>query len=140
MYVQDYEWYIRHLTEHVNMKPSDVLFVDSVALWCRDHGLEEDDERRPLKLLTGNGDGLQMLIAREITEEMLEERINALRIRNQLRNVSEDRSDRLNSATKKIAFLFLKEISLSIPGLVYDELAGDAWVFEQMERIGMFNP
>ena len=48
--------------------------------------------------------------------------------------------DLLNSATKKIAYLFLKEYASSLPDLAYDELAADEWVFEQMDRIGMLRP
>jgi hypothetical protein len=140
MFVKDYEWYLRHLTEHVRLKPSDIEFVDNIASWCREHGVEESDEKKPLKLVHGNGDGIKMLIAREIPEEVLEERINALRIRSQLKSLTYDRADLLNSATKKIAFLFLKEFSMSDPDLAFDDLAADEWVFGQMDRIGMFNP
>jgi hypothetical protein len=57
-----------------------------------------------------------------------------------LRSLRADRADRLNSPTKKLAFLFLKELSQSDPDLVHDELAADEWVFEQMDRIGMLSP
>lgn len=138
MFMKDYEWYIRHLTEHVDMKPSQVEFVDNVASWCREHGVDETDERRPLRLVSG--DGVRMLISRVVPEQVLDERINAFRIRSQLRSLGSDRADRLNSATKKLAYLFLKEFSLTDPDLVYDDLAADEWVLEQMERIGMLSP
>ena len=140
MLLQDYEWYVRHLTEHVNMRPSDIEFVDNVASWCREHGMEETDERRPLKLVAGEKEGVRMVVSREIPASVLEERINALRIRSQLKSVSLDRADLLNSPTKQFAYLFLKEFSLSDPELAYDDLAGDEWVFQQMDRIGMFSP
>jgi hypothetical protein len=140
MFAKDYEWYLRHLTEHVSMKPSQVEFVDSIADWCREHGVREKDEGRPVRLVTGNGSGDRMLVASLIPDDVVEERINALRIRSQLKDNGHDRADRLNSATKKLAYLFLREFTSRDPGLAYDDLAADEWVFEQMERIGVFNP
>ncbi len=140
MFVRDYEWYIRHLTEHVHMKPSDVVIVEDVAKWCREHGMPENDEHKPLRLVPGNGAGPRMLIAGMIPDEILEERIRALRIRNQIESVAYDRADLLNSDMKKVAYLFLKEYAVNIPDLADDELAADDWVFEQMEQLGMFNP
>jgi hypothetical protein len=140
MFIRDYEWYIRHLTEHVHMKPTDVVIVESVAAWCTEHGMRERDEDKPLKLVSGNGAGPLMLIASMIPDQIIEERLNALRMRSQLKSVAFDRVDRLNSATKKLAYLFLKEYAASIPDLAGDELASDEWVFEQMEQLGMFNP
>jgi len=140
MLVKEYEWYVRHLTEHVNMRPTDIEFVENVAEWCRERGIEERDERRPLKLVAASDRGARMVIAREITEPVLEERINALRIRSQLKSVRQDRADLLNSPTRKVAYLFLKEFSQSRPDLAYDDLAADEWVFEQMGTLGMLTP
>ncbi len=140
MFVRDYEWYVRHLMEHVRMKPSDVIFVKNVATWCREHGVPEPEEHEPLKLVVGNGAGTHMVIAEEIPERIIDESITALRIRSQLKSVGYDRADLINSETKKIAYLFLKEYASSIPELTYDELAADEWVFEQMEQLGMLRP
>lgn len=140
MIVQDYEGYIRHLTEHVSMKPSEVVFVDNIASWCQQHGVEERDERKPIRLVTSNGDEVRMLIAKEIPDQVLDERINAFRIRSQLMSLGQDRADLLDSPTKKLAYLFLREFALSNPSMVYDDLAAEEWVFEQMERIGMLGP
>ncbi len=140
MFIRDHEWYIRHLTEHIHMKPWDVVIVEDVAKWCREHGVPEKDEHKPLRLIAKNGAGAQMLIAEMIPDDVLEERIMALRIRDQLRSVEYDRADLLNSDMKKIAYLFLKEYAATIPDLDGDELAADEWVFEQMGQLGMFNP
>jgi hypothetical protein len=61
-------------------------------------------------------------------------------MRSQLKSVAFDRADLLNSATRKLSYLFLKEYASSLPDLKGDELASDEWVFEQMEQLGMFNP
>lgn len=140
MFTKDYEWYIRHLTEHVHMKSTDLVVVENVAAWCTEHGMQERDRDRPLKLVSGNGAGPHMLIAAMIPDRVIEERINALRMRSQLKSVAFDRVDRLNSATRKLSYLFLKEYAAAIPDLAGDELASDEWVFEQMEQLGMFNP
>ena len=140
MFVRDYEWYIRHLTEHVRMKPEDVVIVENVAEWCKERGLPERDGNKPLKLVSGNGAGPHMLIAEVIPDKVIEERLNALRMRSQLESVAFDRADLLNSATKKLAYLFLKEYASSIPDLAGDDMASDDWVYEQMEHLGMFNP
>ncbi len=140
MFVRDYEWYVRHLTEHVRMKPEDVVIVEDIAAWCAEHGVQERDRDKPLKLVSGNGAGTHMLIAAMIPDQVIEERINALRIRSQLKSVAFDRADLLNSATRKLSYLFLKEYASSIPDLKGDELASDEWVFEQMKWFGMLNP
>jgi hypothetical protein len=78
-----------------------------------------------------------MLVAEEIPDEVIEERINALRIRSQLRSVTFDRADLLDTATKKLAYLFLKEYAAHTR-MADDDWAADEWVFDQMDRIGVF--
>ena len=90
------------------MKPADVLIVEDVAAWCAEHGIPERDQKKPLKLVSGNGAGPHMLIASMIPDDVIEERLNALRMRSQLKSVAFDRVDLLNSATKK-AFLSFSE-------------------------------
>jgi len=63
MFVQDHEWYFRHLTEHVHMKPSDVMIAQDTAQWCKEYGLPEKDTHKPLKLVPGKGPGARILIA-----------------------------------------------------------------------------
>jgi hypothetical protein len=140
MFVRDYEWYIRHLVEHVHMKPSDIVIVKNIGNWCKEHGIAENDEHRPLRLVAGNGSGSRMLIAEIIPPEILDERIKAFQIRSQLNSVGYDRAELLNSDMKKVAYLFLKEYAANIPELANDEFAADEWVFEQMTQLGMFNP
>jgi hypothetical protein len=123
MFVRDYEWYVRHLTKQVHMKPSDVIVVENVAEWCRENGMIERDMNKPLKLVAGNGAGPLMLIEERIPDGVIEERINGLRIRSQLKSVAFDRADLLSSGVKKLTYLFLKEYVTSIPELADDELA-----------------
>jgi hypothetical protein len=67
----------------------------------------------------------------------MEERINALRIRSQLKNVASDRAELLDSDKKKLAYLFLSEYATSLPD-IEDELLADDWVFDEMQRLGFF--
>jgi hypothetical protein len=140
MFVRDYEWYIRHLMEHVHMKPSDVIIVEDVAEWCKEHGVQELDKQKPLKIVAGDGAGPRLLIAEMIPDEVLEERIRALQIRSQLKSVAYDRVDLLNSSTKRVAYVLLKEYAANVPDLAADDFAADDWVFEQMDQLGIFNP
>jgi hypothetical protein len=140
MFVKDYEWYFRHLVEHLDMKVSDLMIVESVAGWCREHGITENDEQKPVKLVSANGTGRRMLIANMIPDKVIEERINAVRIRSQLKNLGSDWTEKLNSPTRKIAYLFLKEYASAMPELVNDDFAADQWIFEQLEHIGVFQP
>jgi hypothetical protein len=126
--------------EHLNMQESDLVIVESVAGWCREHGISEKDEQKPVKLVSANGTGRRMLIANMILDKVIEERINVVRIRSQLKNLGSDRTEKLNSPTRKIAYLFLKEYASAMPELAHDDIAADEWIFEQMERIGVFQP
>jgi hypothetical protein len=140
MFVKDYEWYFKHLVEHLDMQESDLVIVESVAGWCREHGIREKDDQKPVKLVSGNGAGRRMLIATMIPDKVIEERINAVRIRSQLKNLGSDWTEKLNSPTRKIVYLFLKEYASAMTELAYDDIAADEWIFEQMERIGVFQP
>jgi len=140
MFIKDYEWYFRHLAEHLEMKESDLVIVESVAGWCREHGIREKDEQKPVKLVAANGAGKRMLVAAMIPDKIVEERINAARIRGQLKSVGNDWTEKLNSPTRKVAYLFLKEYTSAMPDLAGDDLAADEWIFEQLDRIGVFRP
>ena len=138
MDMKEYEWYIGHLAEHAGMEFSEILFVDEIAAWCRENGIDESDRHKPLKIVSKNG--TRLLLAKSIPDRIVEERINATRIRSQLKSVGQDRTDALDSPGKKLAYLFLKELSLSNPELAYDELAADEWIYDQLFRIGITNP
>lgn len=138
MYTQDHEWFLRHLTGHTDLHFSEVLFVENIASWCRQNGIDEADEDRPLRIVMQNG--ARLLVRKMVSDESLEARINAARIRGMLVSVRADRADLLDSPEKKLAYLFLKELSLGISEFAHDELAADAWIFEQLDRIGITNP
>ena len=139
MFTKEHEWYLRHLTEHAGMDFSEVLFVDGIAAWCRGKGIIEPDKDKPLKIVKMQG-GARLLVERLVPDEVLEGRINATRIRGQLKSVAQDRADLLNSPEKKLAYLFLQELAAGAPELAYDDLAADEWIYEQLDRIGITNP
>jgi hypothetical protein len=138
MRTRDYFELFRYLAEQRCLGQEDILFVDSIVGWCADHGIPEADEQRPMKLIQRKAGGCRMLIKEDVEEPVIEERINAMRIRDQLKNVAFDRADLLNSVQKKLAFLFLGEYAYSLPEVGDDDILADTWAFEEMERLGYF--
>ncbi len=127
----------RYLMEQQCLRQEDMLFVDNIAGWCSQNGIPETDRERPFRLVKTDSEGCTMLIREQLPEKTIEERINAMRIRNQLLNVAFDRGDVLDSADKKLAYLFLSEYALSLPD-IQDPLSADDWAFREMERLGYF--
>lgn len=140
MFAQDYGWYLRHLMEHAGLEPQNLHFVTNVAEWCNERGIDEADTRKPMKLVSGTGDGVRMIVGSRVDDDVITERITALSLRSQLRSVVHDRSELLNSNSRKLAYLFFKEVADNHPDFRSDEFAEDEWIFEQMDRIGMLVP
>ncbi len=138
MNARDYYELFRYLMEQYCLLQEDIVFVDDIAAWCREHGVPENDREKPMKLILKADTGCKMLIKEDLTDKIIGERINAMRIRNQLRNLAFDRADLLDSAPNKLAFLFLSEYVTSLPGVGSDDLPADDWVFSEMERLGYF--
>jgi|GEM_PF-514393 len=136
---RDFFELFRYLMEQYCLFQEDIVFVENISEWCKKYGIPEPDRERPLKLiLKEEGSGCKMLIRENIPDSTIEARINALRIRGQLRNVAFDRADMLDSVQKKLAYLFLSEYSTSLPDIGDDELLADDWAFGEMERLGYF--
>jgi hypothetical protein len=138
MRTRDYFELFRYLAEQRCLRQDDIVFVDNVVSWCADHGIPESDEQRPMKLIERKAGGCKMLIKEDVQEEAVEERINAMRIRDQLKNAAFDRADLLNSVEKKLAYLFLGEYAYSLPEVGDDDILADTWAFEEMGRLGYF--
>ena len=127
----------RYLMEQVCLFPEDLIFVDNIAAWCREQGIPETDEERPMKLISREQSGCRMLIREILPARVLSERITALGIRSQLKSVAMDRGEALDSDRKKLAYLFLSEYAVSLPEVLDDFLADD-WAFDEMKRLGFF--
>lgn len=127
----------RYLAEKLCLLPEDAVFVENIAAWGRERGIPETDEGRPMKLVSKEGPGCTMLIREFVSAEVMRERINALRIRSQLKSVAFDRADALDSDRKRLAYLFLSEYAVSLPD-VQDDFLADDWAFGEMERLGFF--
>ena len=117
--------------------PEDLVFTEDISAWCKEHGIPEPDRERPVKLVSKDGFGCKMLIREYISGEIMEKRIDALRIRGQMTNITVDRADLLDSDKKKLVYLFLSEYAASLPD-VQDELLADNWAFDEMKRLGFF--
>ncbi|HXX58322.1 MAG TPA: hypothetical protein VEI96_10015 [Thermodesulfovibrionales bacterium] len=128
----------RYLLEQMCLSEEDLLFVSDISGWCRKHDIPETDREKPFKFLPQGADGCKMLVREEISETVIEERINALRVRDQLKSIADDRGDRLNSDRKKLAYLFLIEYAAGLPDIGDDERAADDWAFGELERFGFF--
>lgn len=138
MITRDYFELFRYLMEQRCLMQEDLVFVEDISAWCREQGINEPDRYRPFSLVSKDEGGCRILVREDIPDGVIEQRINAMRIRGQLRNVAFDRADMLNSAQKKLAYLFLSEYALSLPEIGSEELLADDWVFEEMERMGFF--
>jgi hypothetical protein len=138
MNTKEYFELFRYLMEQYGLLQENIVFVENIASWCREQGIPESDKERPLKLISGGEYGCKMLIREEIPERVIGDRIKALNIRNQLRNVAFNRADMLDSIQKKLTYLFLSEYATSIPDVSDDELLSDDWVFGEMEKLGYF--
>jgi hypothetical protein len=127
----------RYLMEQHCLFPEDIIFVENIADWCKEHGVSDSDGERPLKIISKQDSGCRILIRENISYKTLNERINALRIRSQLKNAAVDRADSLDSDRKKLAYLFLSEFAVSLPD-IQDDFLADEWSFDEMERLGFF--
>jgi hypothetical protein len=137
MNLREYDGLFRYLMQQRCLREEDILYVEDIADWCRQNGIAETDKERPFKVIAAEGQGCRMLIREVLSEERIEERIKAMGIRGQVLNVAVDRADMLDTAHKKLAYLFLSEYARSLPE-VADDLLADNWAFEEMERLGYF--
>ena len=137
MNLREYDGIFRYLMQQRSLREEDIVYVGNIVDWCRQHGIPETDKERPFRLIAAEGQGCRMLIQETVSEEVIEERINAMRIRGQVLNVAVDRAERLDGIHKKLAYLFLHEYARSLPE-VEDDLLADNRAFEEMERLGYF--
>ncbi|MDA8084679.1 MAG: hypothetical protein M0024_13555 [Nitrospiraceae bacterium] len=138
MQTGDYHSLFVYLMEQYCLPLENMVFVDSVSDWCKDQGIEEPDKDRPLRMVIREPGGCRMLIRKEIRDEVISRRMNALSVRNQPLNVASDVAERLNSDRKKLAYLFLSEYAGSLPEIRDDERMTDEWAINEMERLGFF--
>ena len=135
---RDYSELFRYLMEQYCLPQENLLFVEDISAWCEKHDIREADAQKPVKLLRDEAQGCTVLVKENLTEDILEGRLNELRMRGQIQTIASDRVDLLNSSQKKLAYLFLSEYAASLTDLADDELAADNWVFEEMKRLGFF--
>lgn len=137
MNMRDYFEVFRYLMEKQCLKQEDIIFVDNIAQWCRERGIPEPDKEKPLKLIMKDSQGCKLLVREHTPDEVVDDRIRAVRIRNQVTNVASNRADTLDTVHRKLAFLLLNEYAYSLPDIKGDLLA-DEWAFNEMERLGYF--
>ncbi len=135
--MREYFELFRYLMEQQCLLSEDIVFVGNIADWCKEHGVPEPDKDKPFKLIMNNGQGCKMLVREDLPDYVIDERIRAVGIRNQVTNVASGKADMLDTPQRRLAFLFLNEYAYSLPE-VEDDLLADRWAFEQMERLGYF--
>lgn len=116
----------------------ELVFVDNVAQWCKEQGVEEPDRDTPIKLVVSEEKGCKLVIREEVPDSVIDNRLKAMGVRDALQNVAQDRVSMLESDRKKIAYLFLSEYASNMPEHEDDELLIDNWAFKEMERLGYF--
>jgi hypothetical protein len=127
----------RYLMEKQCLTQEDIVYVDNIAEWCKERGIPEPDKDRPIKIIMRDGQGCKLLVREDVPDEAVEERIRAVRIRDQVTNVASSKVDLLDSPQRKLAFLFLNEYAYTLPD-VKDDLLADEWAFNEMDRLGYF--
>lgn len=137
MNTREYHELFRYLIEQRCLLPDSIVFVEDIVDWCKEYDIPESDREKPFKLVSRNK-GCLMLIKEELPERVIDERLRAMTIRDQLDNAAMDRGDKLNSVHKKLAYLFLREYAVSLPDVGTDEILADKWTFDEMERLGYF--
>lgn len=114
-----------------------VKFVCSVQEEVELMGLREPDRQKPLELLTDSG-GCMLIVQQDIPEDVLESRLNGLRMRSQMiKSVSRDWADMLDAPEKKLAYLFLAEYARLTPEMSGDEFKADEWAMGELERLNL---
>ncbi len=138
IYARDHVELFRYLSEQYCLRQEDMRAVQNIGAWCREQGIPEPDGERPFRIVMNAPHGCIMVIREKMPHELIEERIQALGIRSQIKNVADNSADKLNSDKKKLAFLFLSEYATSLPEIGDDLLLSDEWVFKEMDRLGFF--
>jgi len=135
---RQYHELFRFLTKEYCLLEEDITYVDSVSERLKEMGINEPDREKPIALVSKIVPGCRVLIQEFIPENIINERINALSIRNTLSNVAFDRASLLSTEQKKLAYLFLTEYAKTLPELKDDDRLIDDWAFKEMERMGFF--
>jgi len=136
MNTREYYELFRYLMGECCLDPESLLFVESVAGWCREHNIPEPDNEKPFRFVSDVNKVFRMLIKEVVPDEVIQQRINALGVRSQLGNVAADRADLLDTDKKRLAYLFLHEFAFRSDK--DNERDADEWALEEMEKLGFF--
>ena len=110
-------------------------YTDDLDGWRKDNGLKPDPGA-PLALATGDP-GARLGVLEVISEKSVDERIKALAVRGALQSTEHGLADLLDSPVKKLAYLFMKELT-GTKEEFDDDLVADNWIAEEMRLHGFF--
>ncbi len=117
---------------------AEVRYVPDMRSWAKQNRIALNEPAQPMKLITGEGGGLVMVVQAEVSEKVLDEIITGLDMRWQVVDNSANLPERFDSTEKKLAYCFLKEYARNESNLAGDERLEDEWAMREMERLGFF--
>lgn len=117
----------------------ELQYVPDIQSWADENGRELAEPYNPMKLITGPGDSLAMVIQEKIDDEMLADVIKNLSVRWSVKDNVTDIDKKFDSTRKRLVYCFLKEYARALEKTDGDELNEDEWVIEEMEYLDFFN-
>jgi hypothetical protein len=117
---------------------STLQYVSDIKSWAKDKNIELSEPHQPMKLVTGTGDMLIMVMQEYVSSE-IDDVIKNLGVRWSIKDNATNMEKKLDSRKKRIVYCFLKEYARSVKRVGDDELAQDEWVLNEMESLGYFN-
>jgi hypothetical protein len=124
---------VEHVLRHYGLPPSTVELADDVALWCKEHGLEERNPYRAARCFPLNSPFLIVLRA-----EQSEDMINSAKARMELDGLAHQ-VRQLDTDTKYLVHLLLHEIA-ALKLCTGEQLARDNWAFNEFPKHVPFLP
>lgn len=115
-----------------------LLYVPDLRAWAKQKGVTLSEPAQPMKLVSGAGGRLVMVVQSETDEATLDKIVNGLDMRWTVINVAANIPAKLNSVEKRLAYCFVKEFARTRSDLGGDELLEDEWALAEMDRLGLF--
>ncbi len=137
IFTKDHDKILRELAQ--GYFAFDILYVEDLALWARSEDVDLSEPSQPMKLISGEGSKLIMVIQDGISEEMLNDNMKGLSVRWALKSTTSDPEKILNSTKKRLAFFFLKEYARTVKDIGGDEMIEDEWAIKEMKKLGFLN-
>ncbi|RJQ49440.1 MAG: hypothetical protein C4538_02215 [Nitrospiraceae bacterium] len=133
--VKDYDAVLKNLGKEYFIH--NLQYVPDITAWAKDNRIKLSEPHQPMKLVTGDGGSLTMVVQSYVSSEV-DDVIKNLGVRWAIKDTATNMETKLNSPKKRMAFCFLKEYARSVKHIDSDELIQDEWVLSEMESFGYF--